>query len=161
MHLLPLRRTACVTGLLLLLGAVAAHAAQRTTLQQRLAGATSVNCSFSLLSTGTWNKGTGAPEATSGPAKLSVVFTNVNIDEGTADQQGSFGESFIVIRQTNDYLHFMQMYGSGPLHTTTILAREAKDGRLMAVHTRHEYTDVAIPGFTSRPEMYLGDCEVK
>ena len=67
---------------------------------------------------------------------------------------------FIVVRQANDYLHFMQMYGSGPLHTTTILAREAQDGRLMAVHTRHEYTDVAIPGFTSRPEMYIGDCEV-
>jgi len=83
------------------------------------------------------------------------------VDEGTADAQSTFGESFIVVRQTSDYLHFMQMYGSGPLHTTTILAREATNGRLMAVHTRHEYTDVAIPGFTSRPEMYLGECEVK
>ena len=158
MHLLPLRRTACSIGLLLLLGAGAVHA-QRTSLQQRLAAATSVNCSFSLVNTGTWIKGT--PEATSTAAKLTVAFTNVNVDEGTADQQGAFGEAFIVIRQTNDYLHFMQMYGSGPLHTTTILARESKDGRLLAVHTRHEYTDVAIPGFTSRPEMYLGDCEVK
>jgi hypothetical protein len=157
MHLLNLRRTACLTGLLLLLGA-AAHA-QRGPLQQRLSTATSVTCSFSLVNTGTWNKGT--PEATSGPVKLTVAFTNVNVDEGTADQQSTFGGSFIVVRQANDYLHFMQMYGSGPLHTTTILAREGKDGRLLAVHTRHEFTDVAIPGFTSRPEMYLGDCEVK
>jgi hypothetical protein len=28
----------------------------------------------------------------------------------------------------------------------------------MAVHTRHEYTDISLPGFTSRPEMYIGDC---
>jgi uncharacterized protein YjbI with pentapeptide repeats len=44
------------------------------------------------------------------------------------------------------------------LHTTTVLAREARDGRLLAVHTRHEYTDVRLPGFTSRPEMYIRDC---
>jgi hypothetical protein len=158
MFSLSLCRTACLSGLLLFLG-VATTYAQRTALQQRLTTATSVSCTFPLVSTGTWNK--GVPEATSAPAKLNVTFVNVNVDEGTADQQSSFGESFIVVRQANDYLHFMQMYASGPLHTTTILAREGKDGRLMAVHTRHEYTDVAIPGFTSRPEMYVGDCEVK
>jgi hypothetical protein len=54
----------------------------------------------------------------------------------------------------------MQMHGAGPLYTTTVIARETKDGRLMAVHTRHEYTDISLPGFTSRPEMYVGDCRV-
>ena len=53
------------------------------------------------------------------------------------------------------------MFSSGPLHTTTVLARESREGRLLAVHTRLEYTDVSVPGFTSRPEMYVGDCEVK
>jgi hypothetical protein len=52
------------------------------------------------------------------------------------------------------------MYGSGPLYTTTVLAKESRDGRLLAIHTRHEYTDVSLPGFTSRPEMYLGECAV-
>ena len=32
------------------------------------------------------------------------------------------------------------------------------DGKLRAVHTRHEYTEVSLPGFTSRPEQYYGDC---
>ena len=71
------------------------------------------------------------------------------------------GKSFIVVRQAGDYLHLMQTYSAGPLYTTTVLARETTEGRLMAVHTRHEYTDVAIPGFTSRPEMYLGECAAK
>jgi len=31
-------------------------------------------------------------------------------------------------------------------------------GKLRAVHTRHEYTEVSLPGFTSRPEQYYGDC---
>ena len=83
------------------------------------------------------------------------------MDEGTADAQGAFGASFIVVRQAGDYLHLMQTYSAGPLYTTTVLARETTEGRLMAVHTRHEYTDVAIPGFTSRPEMYLGECAAK
>jgi hypothetical protein len=52
----------------------------------------------------------------------------------------------------------MQMHDVGPLYTTTVVARETTEGRLMAVHTRHEYTDVRLPGYTSRPEMYLGDC---
>ena len=30
----------------------------------------------------------------------------------------------------------------------------------MAVHTRHEYTDVLLIGFTSRPEQYYGDCAI-
>ncbi len=54
----------------------------------------------------------------------------------------------------------MQMQSAGPLYTTTVLAKETRDGRLMAIQTRHEYTDISLPGFTSRPEMYLGDCAV-
>jgi len=50
------------------------------------------------------------------------------------------------------------MQGAGPLYVTTVIAKETKDGRLMAVHTRHEYTQISMPGFTSRPEMYVGDC---
>jgi hypothetical protein len=131
---------------------------QSGALQKRLAGATSLSCTFSALASGTWKGGT--PGAEVKEATMSVAFTKVNVDEGTAVAEGKFGSSFIVVRYSNDYLHLIQMYGSGPLYTTTVLAREGRDGRLLAVHTRHEYTDVAIPGFTSRPEMYLGDCEV-
>jgi hypothetical protein len=31
---------------------------------------------------------------------------------------------------------------------------------LLAVHVRHEYSPAIIPGFTSRPEMYVGDCAI-
>ena len=70
----------------------------------------------------------------------------------------AFGSSFIVVRHANEYLHLMQSHSAGPLYTTTVFARETKEGRMMAVHTRHEYTDVRLPGFTSRPEMYVGEC---
>jgi hypothetical protein len=41
-----------------------------------------------------------------------------------------------------------------------VLARAAGEGKLMAVHTRVEYSPTIIPGFTSRPEMYLGTCTI-
>jgi hypothetical protein len=125
-------------------------------LQQRLARTTTLNCTFSVKATGTWTGGT--PSAEVAPAQIKVAFTNIKADEGTADAEGLGGTSYIVVRSSNDYLHLIQMHSAGPLYTTTVLARETKDGRLMAVHTRHEYTDVRLPGFTSRPEMYLGDC---
>ena len=128
-------------------------------LQARLAKATTLECAFSIVARGNWKSGT--PSADVATANVTIGFKNINVDEGTADLEGKLGgSSLVVVRYSNDYLHLMHSQGDGPLYTTTVLAREAKDGRLMAVHTRHEYTDVAIPGFTSRPEMYIGDCEV-
>jgi hypothetical protein len=54
----------------------------------------------------------------------------------------------------------MQMANAGPLYLTTVFARAASEGRLMAVHTRLEYTPTIIPGFTSRPEVYIGSCAI-
>ena len=63
-----------------------------------------------------------------------------------------------IVRQTGDYLHLVQMFTVGPLYTTTVIDRETTEGKRMAVHTRHEYTDTSLPGFTSRPEQYYGEC---
>lgn len=136
----------------------AAAAAQTGALQQRLARATTLACSFSLVATGTWKAGAAAIDVA--PAKLAITFTSIDADDGTAEIKGRSGESPLVVRYVSDYLHLMQMHSAGPLYTTTVLAKESAGGRLMAVHTRHEYTDVRLPGFTSRPEVYVGDCEV-
>jgi hypothetical protein len=132
--------------------------AQRSALQERLAAAKAVNCSFTVVATGTWANGT--PAAASTAVKRTVSFKNINVDEGSADAESDFGDSFIVVRQAGDYLHLMQSYRSGPLYTTTVFARESTGGRFLAVHTRLEYTDVSLPNITSRPEMYVGDCAV-
>jgi hypothetical protein len=143
---------------LLLVGLVGAAGGQIGPLQQRLARATTLTCSFSALATGTWTSGT--PEATVGTSTFSITFTEIDADDGTAEASGRFGGVPVVVRYVNDYLHLMQMHSAGPLYTTTVLARESREGRLMAVHTRHEFTEVSVPGFTSRPEMYIGDCEI-
>ena len=55
----------------------------------------------------------------------------------------------------------MQMSDAGPLYLTSVIARAAGEGKLMAMHTRVEYSPTIIPGFTSRPEMYVGECEIE
>jgi hypothetical protein len=139
-------------------GAVDDAQGQSRALQQRLAAAKSVDCHFTSLTTGNWEDDGATANVT--PADLELSFFDVNVDEGTAEADSRFGASLIVVRLANEYLHLMQMFGAGPLYVTTILAREVSDGRLMAIHTRHEYTPIVLTGFTSRPEMYLGDCVV-
>lgn len=127
--------------------------------QGRLADTTSLDCTFRVFATGTWTN--AEAEASLGASTLSMQFESIDTDGGTADVVGPYGASNIVVRQTGDYLHLLQIFLVGPLYSTTVIDRETIDGKLMAVHTRHEYTDTSLPGFTSRPEQYYGECEVE
>lgn len=135
-----------------------AGSAQSVALQRSLAAAERLECSFSTLATGTWDG--GAANAAVAPAKLDVAFFDIDADGGTAEAEGAFGATFISARYSQGYLHLMQVSDAGPLYVTTVIAREVSDGRLMAVHVRLEYAPVVLPGFTSRPEMYLGSCVI-
>ena len=140
-----------------------------TTAQDRLAGVKSLTCTFTMISTGTWTN--GEAEARVGASVLTVRWVDIDtvaaaavIDAGIpiteVEAIGPYGPSHLIMRLTGDYLHFIQMFTGGPLYTTTVINRETRDGKLMAVHTRHEYTDVPDPAVTSRPEQYYGECEV-
>ena len=127
--------------------------------QERLLNAEILDCSFDVISTGGWADGDAA--ANLADSTLSLRFEEIDTDGATAEIVGPYGASQIIVRQTGDYLHLVQMFTVGPLYTTTVIDRETVDGRFMAVHTRHEYTDTQLVGFTSRPEQYYGDCMVE
>ncbi len=143
---------------LLLIAAVPAGA-QTPDLGKRLVEAVTLKCEFTLMATGTWAK-TGETSSESKPAKLVLGFEQISTDDGTANVTGSFGAPHIIARFSGGYLHFMQMGSAGFLYTTTVFDKIARPGRLRAAHSRHEYTEVSLPGYTSRPEQYYGDCEV-
>jgi hypothetical protein len=124
---------------------------------ERLAKLTTLKCSFPTMATGTWIK--GEPQATIKPSKLTVGFAAIDTQDGTADAVGSSGKSHITVRLVGNYLTFMQIDPYGAVYVTTVFSTETRAGRLQAVHTRHEYTPVSAPGFTSRPEQYYGECE--
>jgi hypothetical protein len=125
----------------------------------RLVNAKAVTCTFPIVASGTWKD--GVAEATQKPAKLKIAFTSIDTQDGTADAVGDSGKSHITVRAVGNYLNLMQMDPYGALYVTTVFNIETKNGRLLAVHTRHEYTPVQLPGLTSRPEQYYGDCDVK
>jgi len=120
---------------------------------------TSLNCNFSLMTISTWTE--GQPEVEVDTVNLELQFVSVNADEGTAEMTGSTGGIFdIIVRYATPYLHFVQSFRDGPLYTTTVLEKETTEGKLLAMHSRHEYTDYRLIGFTSSPEQYYGDCEI-
>lgn len=124
-----------------------------------MAGAKSLRCTFPLNATGTWKKD-GSPDAAVQPATLVLVYESINTDEGTARlRSGSVG-SDIVARLSGGYLHFIQSFRTGPLYTTTVFDQETTGRKLKAVHSRHELFTVPLPGSTSSPEQYYGECEV-
>jgi hypothetical protein len=127
--------------------------------QGRTAIAKSMRCTFPLNAAGTWKKD-GPPDATVKTATLVLLFESINPDEGTARlRSGSVG-SDITARLSGGYLHLIQSFRSGPLYTTTVFDNETSGGKFKAVHSRHEYFAVPLPGATSSPEQYYGECEV-
>ncbi len=127
-------------------------------LKGKLGAARSLRCTFPLMAAGTWM---GAqPKAEVKPAKLVLQFVEINADEGTARLEATVGAYDIVVRYAGGYLHFIQSFLDGPLYTTTVMEKPTAGGKLKAMHSRHEFTDISLPGFTSSPEQYYGECEI-
>jgi hypothetical protein len=126
--------------------------------QGSLAKAKSIKCTFAVMTLGTWGK--EKAEAQVKPSTESLQFEGINADEGTAELKSNYGKYDIIVRYSNGYLHFIQMFLDGHLYVTTVLEKKTPSGKLKAMHSRHEYTDVSLPGFTSSPEQYVGECEI-
>jgi hypothetical protein len=158
------RLLGAVTLALGLAGAASVGAAQvsqpgtQEILQARLAAAKSLKCTFQLIATGTWKD--GAPQGDVKPVKLSLQFVGINTDEGTSRMLSPFGTYDMIVQFAGGSLHFIQAMRAGALYTTTVFPKENGPGTFKAVHSRHEYVEISLPGFTSRPEQYYGECEV-
>ena len=124
----------------------------------RLLAAKSLRCDFTTLATGTWKNGAAA--AAIKPATLSLSFTSIDTQDGTAEATGSSDKAHITVRVIGNYLNLIQIDPYGALYVTSVFNAETKNGRLSAVHTRHEYIPVQAPTLTSRPEQYYGDCSI-
>ena len=126
--------------------------------QTSLAGAKGLKCAFPVYATGTWQNGEARGEVKT--ATLTLSFTSIDTDDGTAQSVDRFGPAEITVRLVGGSLHFMQIGTSSALYVTTVFSKETRAGKRQAVHTRHEYTEISLPGFTSRPEQYYGECDV-
>ena len=132
--------------------------------QVRLADVQRLKCAFTLMAVGTWDKDVPSAEVT--PAKLSIQFDAIDTQDGTANvvevSASAAGAPHITVRLLGDNLHLMAMNISGSVYLTTVFSdRESRAGaKFKAVHTRHEFTQIRLTGWTSRPEQYYGQCEI-
>jgi hypothetical protein len=127
--------------------------------QLRIATAKTLRCTFPRKAVGTWARG-GAPEATVRTSPLVLRFDSIDPDSGTAQLRNGTVGTEVTARLAEGYLHLMQSFRTGPLYTTTVFDVGEKSGTLKAVHSRHEYFAVPLPGATSSPEQYYGECEI-
>jgi hypothetical protein len=135
----------------------------QTPAQPSLASVQRLKCAFTLMTTGTWDK--GVPSGEVKPATLVMQFDAIDTQEGTAEVSDasmvSAGAPHITVRLLGDNLHFLAMNSSGSVYLTTVFSdRESRaGGKFKAVHTRHEFTEIRLMGYTSRPEQYYGLCD--
>jgi hypothetical protein len=127
--------------------------------QAGIAKATSLRCSFSSQTKANW-RADGSADISTGKAALSLRFDGIDTDAGTAELKTGSMTSELIVRASEGYLNFLQVFRTGPIYTTTVFDAGARGGRFKAVHSRHEYLDPPLPGATSTPEQYYGECEI-
>jgi hypothetical protein len=127
--------------------------------QFRIASVKALRCSFPRHAVGTWGKD-GAPDVTVQSTPLVLRFDSIDPDSGTAQLRSGTVGSEVTVRLAEGYLHFMQVFRTGPLYITTVFDVGDKSGKFKAVHSRHEFFAVPLPGATSSPEQYYGECEI-
>ena len=141
-----------------MLGMIAA-AAPIIAAQGRLAATKSLRCTFTVSASGQWDAD-GAAKSAVAPAKLSLLFESIDADSATAQLRSGTVSSEVVARLSGSYLHFMQVFKTGAMYTTTVFDQETTRGAFRAVHSRHESFTVPLPGATSTPEQYYGECRI-
>jgi len=135
------------------------HSSRAQLAKGPLANVRSIKCIFPVMAVGTW--GDKEPEVKiKPPTEPAMQFDAINTDEGTAELKSGYGKYDIIVRYSGSYLHFIQSYLDGPLRVTTVLEKKTASGKFKAMHSRHEFTDFALTGFTSSPEQYYGECEI-
>lgn len=155
------RFAVCAAATLLLAGGPGRSAGALAQTPNPFTDATGLTCTFKALATGNWARG-GDVSAKTSTVDFPLEFNNLNVLDGSANAKGNTGNLLITVMLVGGNLHLVVTNTGGLLHLTSVSASESRPGFHKAVHSRHELTEsaVIIPGYTSRPEQYLGECAV-
>ena len=126
-----------------------------------LAGVKSLKCKFPVYVLGAWKN--NEPQAQVKQAQeFSLDFDEINTEDGVARVTGTAGATHITALLTVSSLHFMERSVLGTLNITTVFTSEAGARKLRAVHSRHDYLPMSLPGYVSEPSVSqnYGYCDV-
>jgi hypothetical protein len=127
----------------------------------RLALIRSLRCVFSAAASGTWQDGTATVRPRTG---ITLRFEILAIDtrDGSAVLSGAQASAAFLVAQLSGWtLHFVQTGATGGLAVTSVFARESRDGRLKAVHSRSSYVPTGVQDALTEPDaqQYYGECD--
>jgi hypothetical protein len=154
-------RPATIAAALLLAMSSAAHA--QTTDKNPLAQVKSMKCRFAIYASGSWAKTTQEASAqVRQPEMLSLEIDDIDTDSGSGRVTGTAGPADVTALLTISSLHFMERSVTGTLNITTVFSGEAGAKSFRAVHTRHDYLPMSLPGYQSDPSVsqHYGICDV-
>src|SRR5947209_5447777 len=145
----------------ILLAAVQPARAQ-TTDKNPLAKVKSLKCRFSIYASGSWSKAQEPQAQVRQPEQLSLEIDEIDTDSGSGRVTGTAGPADVTALLTLSSLHFMERSVTGTLNITTVFAGDPDAKTFRAVHARHDYLPMSLPGFQSEPSVsqHYGICEV-
>jgi hypothetical protein len=118
-----------------------------------------LKCRFPTASAAAWKS--GDPQVQIKTQELLFEITNIDVQDGTAEYQGTAGRAFVTAVLSGWSLYFVEN-SVGQLNVTTVFAQEASPKRLKAVHSRHGYLQMTVGKFIAEPSVSqnYGDCEI-
>ena len=152
------------TAVTIVLALACAHAVSaQTTDKNPLAQVKALKCRFAVYASGAWSKTTQEASAqVRQPEQLSLEIDDIDTDSGSGRVTGTAGPSEVTALLTISSLHFMERSVTGTLNITTVFSGEPGAKTFRAVHTRHDYLPLSLPGYVSDPSVsqHYGICEM-
>ena len=142
--------------------ALATGAGAQTTDKNPLAQVKALKCRFTIYASGAWAKTTQEPSAqVRQPETLTLEIDEIDTDSGSGRVTGTAGPADVTALLTISSLHFMERSVTGTLNITTVFAGDPGAKTFRAVHTRHDYLPLSLPGYVSDPSVsqHYGICE--
>jgi hypothetical protein len=139
-----------------------AHVAlAQTTDKNSLAQVKSLKCRFSIYTSGSWTKSLEPQAQVRQPETLLLDIDEIDTDSGSGRVTGTSGPAEVTALLTLSSLHFMERSVTGTLNITTVFAGPADAKTFRAVHARHDYLPMSLPGYQSEPSVsqHYGACD--
>jgi hypothetical protein len=121
-----------------------------------------LKCRFTVYASGTWSKTAQEPAAqVRQPETLTLDIDEIDTDSGSGRVTGTAGPAEVTALLTLSSLHFMERSVTGTLNITTVFSGAEGATTFRAVHTRHDYLPLSLPGYVSDPSVsqHYGICE--
>ena len=152
-------RTAALVSALLFCATNGALA--QSTDKNPLAQVKALKCRFVTYASGSWTKAFEPQGQIRQPETLTLDIDEIDTDSGSGRVTGTSGPADVTALLTLSSLHFMERSVTGTLNITTIFSGDAAAKTFRAVHARHDYLPMSLPGYQSEPSVsqHYGTCE--